>query len=448
MVSERFGPIINVVDKLEVFLGRRPVQIQLLALFVALVVSFALVRLFWWWALPRLMGLVDSTKNMRLRRFLAFVVHLADASSFPVLCLALVGPAAAVIESFGTPGGLLLKFSWVLSTLLLMRVFRTCLFECLEKDLALQFHRRLVAPLFFTLVLLGIFGNLTDLSQVYDINLVTAFGTPLKLGPVCIATLGLYFLGLGLCLCEELIHQFVKKQTRMDPGRAKATLTLIRYLLLIAGVIAAISQFELEPQIVAAISGGLSIGVGFGLREILSNFISGFLLLVERTLNPGDVIDMEDQISVVEKLSVRATTVRTLNNEELVIPNQTFLTASFKTYTGSDRTVRVPITLQTDCDINPDRVCELLVETAVRHEQVLSSPSPSVFLLEYANNVASFQLNIWLANPLDSPRVTSEVKLLVWDAFQEHNIKLPFPEMDLHFPASVSVQATNDSDRS
>jgi small-conductance mechanosensitive channel len=440
--ESRYAPLINVIDKLDVFLDRRPVQLQLLTLAVLVAAAFIVAKAFWIWALPRSLQWTERVRRDALRRCFVLSINLAHAASFPVLSLVLLGPTQAFLESQDLPGGLLEKTNWVLATLLLFRIGRTLLYAALQEETAKWFHYRLLNPLLFVLILIGTLDNLTDVGRVYDIELAAIFGTVLKLGPVCIATVGLYFLASGLSLVDELIHRFVAKQTRLDPGRSKATLTLARYVLLIAGVITAFAQFELEPSIVAAISGGLSIGVGFGLREILSNFISGFLLLFERSLIPGDVIDMDDQISVVEKLSVRATTVRTLNNEELVIPNQTFLTASFKTYTGSDKKVRVPIMLQTDCDINPEYVIELLIETASEHESVLTKPAPSVFLLEYANNVASFQLNIWLANPLASPRVQSEVKRLVWEAFGEHNVSLPFPEMDLHFPDRVPVDTT------
>ena len=144
----------------------------------------------------------------------------------------------------------------------------------------------------------------------------------------------------------------------------------------------------------------------------------------------------------METLSVRATTVRTLNNEELVIPNQTFLTASFKTYTGTDRTVRIPIMIETDCHIDPRAVSEILVETALQHPNVLDDPKPTVYILEYANNVARFQLDVWLSNPLNGPRVQSEIKLLIWEAFKNQGIELPFPEMELHFPKRVPAETT------
>ncbi len=116
-----------------------------------------------------------------------------------------------------------------------------------------------------------------------------------------------------------------------------------------------------------------------------------------------------------------------------------FFTAPFKTYTGTDHTVRVPIFVNTDCQIDPENVVDLLTKTALGHPSVLDEPEPTVFLLEYENNTAKFQINIWLNNPLDSPRVQSEVKRLIWKAFEDHSVALPFPEMELHFPKQVNV---------
>ncbi len=123
-----------------------------------------------------------------------------------------------------------------------------------------------------------------------------------------------------------------------------------------------------------------------------------------------------------------------MNNDELVIPNQTFFTASFKTYTGSDKTVRVPIHVRTDCATSPAEVVRILEWTARQHPSVLKTPAPTVFVLDYGENVAKFQLNIWLDNPTLGPQVCSELKLLIWDAFVEHDVALPFPELELHLP--------------
>lgn len=194
------------------------------------------------------------------------------------------------------------------------------------------------------------------------------------------------------------------------------------------------TQYQFDTTTMAAITGGLSVGVGFALREILGNFISGFILLIERTLHPGDVIEVDNEISIVEDFSIRATTVRTRNNEEMVIPNQTFFTSSFKTYTGTDDKVRVGLTIQTDCVINPRRVIDLLKEAGVSHSDVLESPAPDATLLDYGNNVATFCLHLWVVDPMRSQKIISEVKLVIWDLLKEHGVALPFPEIELHFP--------------
>jgi small-conductance mechanosensitive channel len=219
-----------------------------------------------------------------------------------------------------------------------------------------------------------------------------------------------------------------------------AALTLVRYILISMGVLFVLSQLQLGPTTLAAITGGLSVGVGFGLREILSNLISGILLLFEQSLHPGDVIEVDDEITVVEDVRMRATIVRTQNNDELVIPNQTFFTSSFKTYTGTDKTVRVPLIFRTDCTTPPREVIRVLTQTALSHVQVLREPPPTVFVLDYGDNTAQYQLNIWLDNPVLNAEVASDIRLLVWDAFEENGIALPFPEIELHLPRQMAPE--------
>ncbi|MEM8859163.1 MAG: mechanosensitive ion channel domain-containing protein [Chloroflexota bacterium] len=249
-----------------------------------------------------------------------------------------------------------------------------------------------------------------------------------------LSTVGLY-LWFGLVrIVQDLLSRFILATTAHDPGGVKATLTLVRYILIMTGIGYIFTQFQFDTTTMAAITGGLSVGIGFALREILGNFISGFFLLFERTLHPGDVIEVDDEISVIEDFSIRATTVRTRRNEEVVIPNQTFFTSSFKTYTGTDDKVMISLTVQTDCVINPHQVISLLETAGSYHPRVLKDPAPEADLLDYGNNVATFQLHLWIAEPMKSRKIISDVKLSIWDALKEHGVALPFPEIELHLP--------------
>jgi potassium efflux system protein len=438
------GELTAILGKVPVFLGRPTVQMQLfLILLVACIAWFGAETI---WrrqtaAHSRLVGGARSeAARTRVDVLRAYMLEAANSATFPILCLLLLEATRQALNVQGLTSGLLGKVSWILWAFLALQLSTTVLNAFFDRATVRAYYFHLLLPLLCVVVALKILDNLTDLQQMGEVVLVEVFSRPVTLGAVFIATVGLYFWTDTAHVVQDLLYQFTVVHTRADPGGTKAALTLIRYLLVIAGVVYVLSNLQLGPTTLAAVTGGLSVGVGFGLREILSNFISGALLLLEQSLHPGDVIQVNDEISVVEDVRMRATIVRTLNNDELVIPNQTFFTASFKTYTGSDKTVRVPIHVRTDCATAPAEVVRVLETCAQQHAQVLADPPPTVFVLDYGDNVANYQLNVWLDNPTLGPQVCSDIKLLVWDAFAANHIDLPTPEMHLHFPPHLALE--------
>lgn len=427
--------------KLQVFLGRPAVQLQLALIALTVLLAWLISRRIWQWLeawsreraresgqLPA--AAVPAGRN-RGRFALHYGVEVIHAATFPIMTVVLLQIVRQMLAWRDLTGGLLDKVSWIVWSFLALQICVTVLYALFDWRTIRAYHYRLFIPLLWVVVALKILDNLTDLRQLSNVVLAEVFNSPITLGAVFVATVGLYFWTDIVHLFQDLIYQLTVRHTDADPGGTKAALTLVRYILVIVGFVLVLSNLQLGPATLAAITGGLSVGVGFGLREILSNFISGILLLFEQSLHPGDVIEVDEEVSVVEDVRMRATIVRTLNNDELVIPNQMFFTASFKTYTGSDKTVRVPLLFQTDCRTAPHKTVRVMLETALRHPQVLKDPEPSVFVLAYGNNEAHYQLNIWLDNPVLSPQVSSEVRLLMWDAFAEHDIDLPAPEMDV-----------------
>lgn len=438
-IDSNFDRIFGLFDKIIIFLRRPQVQVQLLVLIALIGVSIIVTRLIWALLGEPLNRWVSRRKSRRWRGILGFVVALVRAITFPVLALILTQAARQYLLQRGIITGLLDKTEAIFWVILVFQIGVTILYAMFDDEMVRKYHRRIFIPLLCVFIFLGVLSTLTSLGGLGDTVLTRIGEHPISIGLIFIATVGLYFWTGGAQVMEDLTYDFSVKHTRLDPGSTKAGLTLLRYILVALGVAFVLSQFDLNAATVAAITGGLSVGIGFGLREILSNFISGIFLLIERSLQPGDVLEVEGQMSVVENVQIRATLVRTLNNEELVIPNQTFFTSSFKTYTGQDKTVRIPIILRTDCIIEPNHVVQVLTDAALSHPDVLDDPAPSVFLLEYGDNVATFKLHVWLDSPVLGPKVTSDIKFAAWDAFKENGIALPFPEVELHFPPQVSL---------
>lgn len=443
MNNPSFRDLVELINVFRVYVGRPDVWEQMIALGLVLVVAALLTGLVQLLLFRRVAQFIENvTWGTWLRRITRFVFNLIQSITLPLFGLVLVQAVQDYRLSQGQLTGLIQQLRGIFSTILIFEILMTVLYANFNPAQVRRFHRRLLVPLLVIVVATQVLNHFIDVRRLAAVVILDMFNSPLTLGAVLLATVGLYFYADTINALNTFILNGITQFTSADRGATEATLTLIRYVLIMMGIGFALSQLNLNPTTLAAVTGGLSVGVGFGLREILSNFISGILLLLERSLHPGDVIEIDGELCVVEKLSIRATTVRTLNNVELVVPNQTFFTSSFKTYTGTNKDVRVPIVIKTDCAIDPPAVLALLRRAAHDHAEVLSDPPASAFILEYANNEALFQLNYWVSNPLISPQVSSEIKIRIWNTLKEHNVALPFPEIELHFPKTVNVLAT------
>jgi len=199
-----------------------------------------------------------------------------------------------------------------------------------------------------------------------------------------------------------------------------------------AGIIIALGTIGLDFTSLAIIAGGLSVGIGIGLQDIVSNFVSGLVLLFEQSLRPGDIVELDGRISRVEKISLRATTVRTRTNEELIIPNANFTTNLVKNYTKSDRLVQVVVPLGVSYKSDPHLVRRLVIETALQHPLVLVEPPPVLNFIAYGDSSLDFNLLVTVNQPELTLTIRSDLYYMLWDVFAEHNIEIPFPQRDLN----------------
>jgi len=193
----------------------------------------------------------------------------------------------------------------------------------------------------------------------------------------------------------------------------------------------------------AFISGGLSVGIGFGLQEIVANFISGILLLFEQSLRPGDIVTVEGEMGEVKNLSIRATTVSTFDNVELVVPNQRFLTSTVRTYTKSNRLTRVLIYVGVSYNSDTKAVRDILLAEAERHNLVQEKPEPAVHFMGFGDFSLDFRLAVWVDDPLLMLSVASDLRFMILKALAEHNIEIPFPQRDLHLKSGVPWEIFN-----
>lgn len=290
-----------------------------------------------------------------------------------------------------------------------------------------RYQRSLIIPLFAALLgvqLLGVFFRSNRLS---DAPVFTLFDNTVTVSALFLITAGFYLWLVGVHAFGQGVHYVATEYGGADSGSTQATLTLLRYLLIILGLGYVLFRLNFNTTTIAAISGGLSVGIGFALSTILSNFVSGILLLFERTLHPGDIIEYNGVLSTVERITIRSIRVRTFDNVELVIPNSEFVTAPFTTYTGDSRHIRLRIPIGASYDDAHRHVIKTLLDVANSYPHIMKEPPPDVRIDRFGEYSIDYILFVWVESPLLSGIVRNELHQAILDAFAAQGITIPFP---------------------
>ena len=225
----------------------------------------------------------------------------------------------------------------------------------------------------------------------------------------------------------------VKRMQSVSPALQVLALKLIKLVVAVAAIMLAISSMGVNLSAFAFLGGAIGLGLGFGFQKVISNLISGVILLGDRSIKPGDVIEVDQTYGWINTLGARYTSVITRDGTEHLIPNEMMITEKVVNWSFSDEKVRLKIPFGTSYDSDPRQVMKLVLESAEEHPRVLDKPGPVVRLLGFGASGVDFELRIWIRDPSAGVNnVRSDLYLGIWDTFKEHKIEIPFPQRDLH----------------
>lgn len=267
----------------------------------------------------------------------------------------------------------------------------------------------------------------------------------LKLGEVEITLWTLvYFLILLLLLLyftgklKKLLIERVLVRASLDIGARQAVGSITRYLLIFIGLLIILQTVGINLTTLNVIAGAVGIGIGFGLQNIASNFISGLIILFERPIKVGDRIVVGEVEGDVVEIGARSTTVVTNNNIAIIVPNSNFITEpviNWK-YTGSKVRFEIPVGVAYGSDVR--LVEKLLLEVARENSDVLVDPPPDVCFRAFGESSLNFSLRVWNQNQVHRKLVLfSALNFAIHDKFKQHGIEIPFPQRELHIRSSV-----------
>jgi potassium efflux system protein len=217
-----------------------------------------------------------------------------------------------------------------------------------------------------------------------------------------------------------------------DPGMRFAIVTLCRYAVLGVATISALGAIHLGMAQIGVVVAALGVGLGFGLQEIVSNFVCGIILLLERPIRIGDVVTVAGTTGKVDRINIRATTIINGDNQSMIVPNREFITGNLVNWTHKDRILRVTIRVGAAYGSDPDRIVDILVAIALDDPDVLRSPIPSALLEELGSSALNFALYAYVPDPGLAGRVKHRLSAEVQRRFGEANVGIPYPTHEVH----------------
>ena len=239
---------------------------------------------------------------------------------------------------------------------------------------------------------------------------------------------------------ETLIHKALLYKD-IDPGIKTSIERFSRYFVLLMGTLISLSTVGINLTSITAFLGVVGVGLSFGLQNITQNFMSGVIILIERPIKKGDIVQVGDTSGRVLDIKARSTLVLTRDDVVMIVPNSDFITKQVVNDSFSGDKLRLRIDVGVDYGSDVDHVTEVLMDVAKNHGKVISSPPPTVILEEFGDSSLNFSLRIWTRELWFSDMLLSDIRYQIVRRFHQEKIVIPFPQRDLHIKETNSTLA-------
>jgi small-conductance mechanosensitive channel len=293
-----------------------------------------------------------------------------------------------------------------------------------------------IAVLLFVMVLSGSSGGFAPVADMLD-------GVGIGLGKRRITLLGLVSMAATCValfalvrLANRIVGRSITRAHGLDATQKLLAQKLAAITVIVAAFFIGVDLLGIDLTAFTVFSGALGLAVGFGLQKTFGNLIAGIILLMDRSIKPGDVIVVGDSFGWVNKIGVRAVSVITRDGKEHLIPNENLMTQEVENWSYSDRNVRVRIPVGVSFDSDLKLAQELMLRAAQESPRVLRNPKPNVWLTAFGENRVDHDILVWISDPEGGVgNVKSDVLNRLWLLFREHGITIPYPQRVIHAPA-------------
>ncbi|PHZ85000.1 mechanosensitive ion channel family protein [Paremcibacter congregatus] len=292
---------------------------------------------------------------------------------------------------------------------------------------------RLVRAFAWGVAALNIVGWLTPLIEFLDqMTFSLGQGEVSALG-ILTGVLTLIFLVWLALISTNFLESWLGKVQGVNPSARVLLSKIARIVLIAAAFLFAVSSVGIDLTVFAVFGGAIGVGLGFGLQKVVSNFVSGVILLMDRSIKPGDVVEVSGTYGRINKLAGRYTSVISRDGREHLIPNEDMVTQTVVNWTFSHRMVRRHLQVGISYKSDVDLAMKLMVEAAEEVPRVLDDPAPRVQLRGFGDSSIDLELRMWIRDAKNGvSNVASDVNYLIWKKFNEHGVEFPYPQRDIH----------------
>jgi small-conductance mechanosensitive channel len=296
-----------------------------------------------------------------------------------------------------------------------------------------EFIVKLVSLSAWLIAALSVVGQLQPTLELLDSDAVSIVLGGLRLTPLVLIKLGaLLMVALWLTnIASNFVEGRITRSTDLTPSIQVLLVKMIRMGLMVLAIIIALSAVGINLSALAVFSGAVGVGIGIGLQKIVANFISGIILLADKSVKPGDLVTIGDSSGRISAMKTRYISVAAGDGREFLIPNEDLVTQKVVNWTYTDKNTLVKVLFGANYDADPRLVCKLAIEIAASAPRAIKNKPPNCILTEFAEAGMKFSLTFWIADPDGMDNVKSDVMLALWDAFKREGIRVPYPVREI-----------------
>jgi len=297
--------------------------------------------------------------------------------------------------------------------------------------------------LVLTLRSLGILKQITG-ALMAIVTTTSAIGTlQISLGDILSFFVALWVGALIARFARFVLDEDVYPRVRLPRGIPSTITMMVRYTIFTLAFLIGLAAAGIELGKFSILAGAVGIGVGFGMQNIINNFVSGLILAFERPIQPGDTVEVGPLFGRVKKIGVRASIIRSYTGAEVIVPNGNLISNEVVNWTLSDPHRRLELPIGVAYGTDPHKVIEVLKKVASSHPSVMEAPEPDVYFLGFGDSSLNFELRGWIASFEETVAVKTDLNLGINDALKEAGIEIPFPQRDLHLRSvDASIETT------